>query len=316
MSVRGRGPPTRPARSCPTPGGPTRARMAPAPRPPTGVSPRSAWSLRTARCSRMRSFTSARPSWSSSRIRDASVDVQPVLGLLAPGQLEARYPARCGSSRARDSARSSAPACRSPARRPCARRRAGRARPAGAVVVGLAVLAVAISPSSLRMASSCRRSRNSRCGLLHALLDIGLDALPQGQVGQRSRATRPSTESQAGLHVEGLQHLHLLGQGEVGRVPGHVGHRPGSVTSRQPLGEPSRAAAQQDVLHHRAVLAGQLDGLLGGRAFGDGLDLDPQGVPGAGHRGAQTGPLHPTHRHRRHAAGQLTGLHHLGHHTH
>src|SRR5690606_336468 len=62
-----------PSEVLPTPGGPTRAMMAPARRPPSASAvPRSARSLRTARNSTMRCFTSSRPVWSASSTARAS----------------------------------------------------------------------------------------------------------------------------------------------------------------------------------------------------------------------------------------------------
>ena len=138
--------------------------MAPAPRRPTGTRPRSCCRARTARCSRMRSFTSVRPSWSSSRMRAASGDVEVVLGDDAPGDLEDGVepgpdpavlgvllggPLQLVDSRAgRPCARpreGRVPRSWPGSRRRCPRRRCRRG-----------------SSSSLRMASSWRRRRNSR----------------------------------------------------------------------------------------------------------------------------------------------------------
>ena len=116
------------------------------------------------------------------------------------------------------------------------------------------------------------------------------------------------------LDVDGLEDLDLLGQGQVGRVPGHVGHPARIGHVGQSFGQPTRTPAQQDVLDHGPVLAGQLGGLIGGRVLGDVLDLDPEGLSGAGHGRPQPGPVDAPHGHRRHPTGQLTCLHDLGHH--
>ena len=145
-------------------------------RPRSSSRPRSARSLRTARYSTMRSFTSSRPVWSASRTSRAAsrsrwssvrsphgssstvssqVRIQPCSGL-------------CSLVRS---------AGRSRARWPCARRRAapglgqlGRARGTPSTTSSSPS-----SPSSLRMAASCWRSRNSRWRLLHALGHVVAD---------------------------------------------------------------------------------------------------------------------------------------------
>ena len=195
--ARGRWPPTRRATSCRPPG----ARPGPGWRPSRGrrraPGPRSACSLRTARCSRMRSFTSSSPSWSASRIRDASamssrssdsmpqgssstvssqVRIQPVSGLWSL-------------------VRSSLSTSRSTALRTCSGR--SRVGELGPVVVGVAPSPSPRSPprplSSLRMASSWRREQELALRLLHALLDVGLDLLAQSRGRRGCRGPNPRT---------------------------------------------------------------------------------------------------------------------------
>ena len=158
--------------------------MAPAPRPPTGARPRSACSLRTARCSRMRSFTSSQAV--VVLVEDARRPRPRRAGprTARPRAARRRCPARCGSSRARGSARSSARACRSRGRPPCAPPRAGRARPPGAVVVGLVPVAGPDLAQLLADGLELAPQQELALGLLHALFDVGLDPLAQRQVGQ------------------------------------------------------------------------------------------------------------------------------------
>ena len=162
-SARGRGRPTRRARSCPPRAGRPGRGWRPHPGRRPARDPRSACSLRTARCSRIRSFTSSSPSWSSSRMRAASAHVEPVLGLGRPTGSRGRCRATCGSSRSRGSARWCAPGCRPRARPRRGPARAARARRAwpGSRRASPSSPSPS-SPSSLRMASSWRRSRNSR----------------------------------------------------------------------------------------------------------------------------------------------------------
>ena len=83
-------------------------------------------SLRTARSSTMRSFTSSRPVWSASRVARATVDVELVGRCARSTAGRARCRASPGSSRApcsaRASARSGRAPCAGPARRPRPRR--------------------------------------------------------------------------------------------------------------------------------------------------------------------------------------------------
>ncbi len=261
----------------------------------------------------MRSFTSSSPSWSSLRMRAASTtssrssDCSPQGSSNTVSSHVRIQPCSGFCSLIRSSlsiSRSTAlrtPSGRSRSARPwCGSRRARPRSPEP------------IWPSSLLDRLELAAQQELALGLLHALLDVGLDPLAQGQVGQD--LTGPGDDhAQPGHHVEGLQDLHLLGQGQIGRVAGHVGHPAGLGDVAQALGQPTGTAAHQDVLDHGPVLAGQLGRLVGRFPIDQQLDLDPQGPSRAGNGGAQAGPLDPAHGHCRHAAGQVAPLHHLGH---
>ena len=185
------------------------------------------WSLRTDRCWRMRSFTSTSPSWSSSRIAAAagtskrSSDSTPQ-GISRTVSSHVRIQPCSGLC---SLVRSSLSISRSIAARGPSR--AGRARPGRAVVVRAPrPRRRRARPSSLRIASSWRRSRNSRW-------DFSIPSSTSFLIRSRSvRSARvslaqPRTSAQACRDVEGLEHLDLLGEGEVGRV-----RRPGRPAGR------------------------------------------------------------------------------------
>ena len=168
------------------------------------------------------------------------------------------------------------------------------------------------SPSSLRMAASCWRRMNSRWPLLHAFGDVLADAVLQGHLGEG--VPSPGQDLlEALLDVDRLEDLDLLLEGQVRGVDGGVGDLAGVGHAPQQLGHLGGAARLEDVLDHGAVLAGQLHGPLAGRRVVDRLDLDPGGGAGAGHAGADAGPVQAAHHHRELAVGQLAGVLDLGH---
>ena len=115
------------------------------------------------------------------------------------------------------------------------------------------------SPSSLRMASSWRRSRNSRWVFS---MPSSTSVLIRSRRVRSARVSRaqPSTSRSRSLDVDGLEHLHLLRRAlRSGEYPDMSAIRPGSVTSAQPLGHRPAPLREQDVLQHGPVLAGQLD---------------------------------------------------------
>jgi hypothetical protein len=152
-------------------------------------------------------------------------------------------------------------------------------------------------------------------GLLHALGDVLADAVLQLDLGEG--VAGPGEDLlQPLLDVDGLQHLDLLLEGEVGGVDGGVGDLAGVGHAAQQLGDLLGAAGLQDVLHHRAVLARELEGPVAGGGVVDLLDLDPGGAAGAGHAGADARPAQAAHDDRELAVGQLAGVLDLGHRAH
>jgi hypothetical protein len=82
-------------------------------------------------------------------------------------------------------------------------------------VPGDGALAVTVLAQLLSDGGHLLAQQELPLGLLHAVGDVDLDALLEGQVGQG--VARPGQDLlQAGVDVDGLQHLHLLLQGEVG----------------------------------------------------------------------------------------------------
>jgi hypothetical protein len=153
-------------------------------------------------------------------------------------------------------------------------------------------------------------------GLLHAVGHVALDALLERQVGQD--VARPAQDlQQPGLDVSRLQHLHLLLEGEVGRVAGRVGHGAGVGDAPQRLGDAAGAAVVEDVLHDGAVLTGQVAGPGGGLGVENGVGLDPKSGPdGTGDSDADRGAVQAAHDHGPQAARQLAGVLELGHRAH
>ena len=181
----------------------------------------------------------------------------------------------------------------------------------GPVVVGVLTVLVAAEPVEL-LADGVELAAQEELALrlLHALFDVGLDLLAQGEVGEG--VPRPTEdEPQTRLDVDRLEHLDLLGQREVGRVARHVGEaaRLGDVAQ---LGrDTAGATGVEDVLEHGAVLPRQLLRHRRGLGLGDGLGLHPEGVAGPGHAGPDGGAVVASDGDGGQPAGQLTLLHDL-----
>ena len=103
---------------------------------------------------------------------------------------------------------------------------AARARPAWPVVVGGALVAAAELAELLADRLELAAQQELPLRLLHALLDVGLDPLAQGQVRQGVPGPAED-EAEPGLDVERSRGPHLLREAEVGRVP-----RPGPPAAR------------------------------------------------------------------------------------
>ena len=125
--------------------------------------------------------------------------------------------------------------------------------------------------------------------LLHPFLDAALYLLAQGQVAQRVPCPAED-QPQAGLDLDRLEHLDLLGQREIRRVPGQVSDLRGLGDVPQPFCDLPGAPREQDVLEHGPVLAGQLRHRLCRRALTYRVHLDPQRLPRPGDAGTDGAP--------------------------
>ncbi len=143
--------------------------------------------------------------------------------------------------------------------------------------------------------------------LLHALLDVLADRLGDVQLRQ-VLATPHEQLLQPRVDVVGLQQPDLLLLGHVGGVTGEVGQRGRLVDLLHGVHDLPRPALLQDRGHQRAVLAGQLVGVLvGRRGVGHGR-LDPQRRAGAGRAGADAHALRAADDGRALTAGQPADL--------
>ena len=218
------------------------------------------------------------PSWSSSRIRAASATSRLSSDCDAPGQLEDGVepgpdPPVLGVLLARalqlvDLALD--------------RRAHGLGQVASLdlrpVVVGVPSSVVPSSSlSSLRMASSWRRSRNSRWVFSMPSSTLVLICSRRVRSARVSRA-QPMTRRRRASTSTVSSTSTFWARVRSGRVPGQVGHLRGVGHVAQTLGHPAGAAGEEDVLEHGPVLTGQLGGLGCAGTFGDRFHLDPQGV--------------------------------------
>ena len=256
---RGRGRPTRRARSCPPRAGPhqgddrrlaagrrlvstSRARGAACARPaPRRCGP----SPRRDRCGRRRARPGRWPGRGRPSERTPHGHLEhgvepgadpPVLGGLGRGALEASELAldrlgdrRSGSSRSASLARYSST-------------RSSSSAP---------------SPSSLRMAASCWRSRNSRWVFSMPFGDLGADAVRHLALGQ-GLLDPGGDPLEAVVHVDGLEQLDLALDGQVRPPPGRVGQGAGGLDVAE---HGAHAPSAQPLEQHAGrgpVLAGQL----------------------------------------------------------
>ncbi len=215
-------------------------RIAPEPRPVASPSPRSWRSLRTARYSRIRSFTSCRPSWSASSTTRASAmsRLSSVRTFHGISIIQSRYvriqPCSGDCSEVRS-------------RRPSSRRASfstSSGMPASAIFLRYSstTFSSPSSPSSLRIALICSRSRNSRWRFsMPSLTSVRIFSF-----SSRSASTsldQREHDLQALLDVDRLEHLHLLLEREVGRVAAGVGDRAGVEIPRRNSATPGTPRA-------------------------------------------------------------------------
>ena len=149
--------------------------------------------------------------------------------------------------------------------------------------------------------------------LLDAGLDVLLDAPAHLHEGE-ALALQLERELEALAHVDGLEQLHLLLEGEVGRVAGRVGERARLGDRADERGDAAVVAAQlEDLLDDRAVLALELaDAAVGGLLVGPLLDLDEQTALRVGGRRAGDAAVQAVQRDRATAAGEPDAIGDLG----
>ena len=95
------------------------------------------------------------------------------------------------------------------------------------------------------------------------------------------------------LDVERLEHLELLLDAEVRRVPGEVGQVARMANRADGLDRAARATQLKEVLDERAVLARQLTGCFGWIAVGKRFYLHPEGSADVGLAATETGAVQP-----------------------
>ena len=149
------------------------------------------------------------------------------------------------------------------------------------------------------------------------LLDAGLDVLLDAPAHLHERealALELEGELEPLAHVDGLEQLHLLLEGEVGRVAGGVGERAGLGDRADEGGDAAVVAAQlEDLLDDGAVLALELaDAAVGRLLVGPLLDLDEEASLRVGRRGAGDSAVEAVQRDGATAAGEADAVGDLG----
>ncbi len=157
-------------------------------------------------------------------------------------------------------------------------------------------------------------------GLVDALGHAPVDLGAHGHVGQH--VLGPGQHLlQAGLDVDGLEHLDLLLQAQLGQVQGGVGHGTGIGDPPQALGQAAGTPVLEDGLDDGPVLAGQLPASLthrrpAGLGLPHRLGRDPQAVTVAADTGADGRSLQAPHHDGAVATGQPAHVFDLGHGAH
>ena len=114
------------------------------------------------------------------------------------------------------------------------------------------------------------------------------------------------------LDVEGLEDLHLLLEGKVGRVPGGIRQLSRIGHAAKELGDRGDPASVGDGLDRSAVLLAELPGSIAHGLFGR-LDLDPRRLSGAGDPEADGRPPEPADDDGFHAVPHPPDVLDLGH---
>ena len=149
--------------------------------------------------------------------------------------------------------------------------------------------------------------------LLDAGLDVLLDAPPHLHESE-ALALQLEGELEPLAHVDRLEQLHLLLEGQVGGIAGGVGERAGLGDRADEGGDAAVVAAQlEDLLDDRAVLALELaDAAVGRLSVGPLLDLDEEASLRVARRGAGDSTMQAVQRDGEPAAGQPDAVGDLG----
>ncbi len=127
--------------------------------------------------------------------------------------------------------------------------------------------------------------------LLHAVGHAVADLAGDLQLGQV--LARPGQHDRESLaHVDGLEHVDLVLGGRLAPGGDGVGEGAGLGDGPQDLGQAARAAQLGDVLQHGPQLADRLLDRRGADTLGDRLHVDPQAALLAGDRGTDATTLH------------------------
>ena len=211
----------------------------------------------------MRSFTSSRPVWSASRTRAGVVDVEVVVGALAPRQLEHGVEPACGSSRAPCSARACARAGRSPARSPSTVASVERVLldelgELRAVVVD-EVLVVAVLAQLLADRAHLLAQQELALVLLHALGHVLADPLVDSSSSASASLAQSSTFSTRASTSMVSSSSTLRSKERSGHQPARSASAPGR-RPREHLGEAAAAEAVEQRPNRGPQLGGELEG--------------------------------------------------------
>ena len=285
----------------PTPGGPTRATMAPSPRRGAGLGVVVVGGLRRGGQASLGAQLAH-----GEELDDALLDVvealvvgvehgaglgqvEPVRRWSCPRAGRGRGRATSGSSPARGSGRWCARGGRAPCRRPRGpspaaggrrtwrgsrhrpRRRCRRAPCGWPGAAGAAGTPAAASPRRRPR----RRGSGGRPG--------ARPGAPRAQVSTTASRSPTSTASSTSIWCSAAASLQAVTASA---------RAPGSAMRPQDLGQPARAPQLGDVLQHGPQLPDRLLDRRGADALGDRLDVDPQAALLAGDRGAHAATLH------------------------
>ena len=224
-------------------------RIAPEPRPPVSVRPRSARSLRTARYSTIRSFTSSRPVVVLVEDPARLGDVEVVVGPHVPRELESSSRGRSGSSRTRATARTCARGGRARARP--ARGRPRACRPPRSCCGTLDDVLAAVLAELLADRAHLLAEDELALALLEAVGDVVADLAPSARPRRACPWPSASTISSRSSTSSVSRISTFCSNDEVGRVAGRVGQLPGSVDPAEELGDRGDAAGLDDALDGR-----------------------------------------------------------------